>query len=146
MLVFAGDVNDLRLYLDQFLITNNLKQLVTFNTRNNHILDVICVSSQLTFCTFQVLRLPPLGRSDHCIAFLKTVIRKISKKKVFVHDYSPKNCHHFGNLITELNWNSLFLNLVNVNDVLETFNAFIQRCFEESFPVKSVYISSRDQP
>ena len=145
-IVFCGDVNDLRHYFNDFLISNNLIQLVNFSTRKNHTLDVLYISNITSSFSFSVEKLAPLGRSDHNVVFAKLNRKTVSRKKTFVRDFSPKNNAMFSEAINNVIWDDLFSSASSVNDLATCFDSCISDIFNQCYPQRSVYISTIDQP
>ena len=123
-----------------------MNQIVKFPTRGHNTLDVICVPLNMHFVSFSVQKLPPLGRSDHCAILLRTETRQIIKKTITLRDYSPKHSAHFAESISLINWKKIFCGLRDVNDMAEIFQLNLKYVFDDSFPTKTVTVSSRDPP
>ena len=136
---------DLRFHIDSFLISNNLRQIVTVPTRKEQTLDVIYVPCQLQM-DFVIESFAPLGRSDHNVILTKP--KQVSKinKKVFIRDYSAQNKCLFKDCLSDVVWCQLFQNKNSTNDLVEIFDQTLTKIFNYSFPLKSVSLSNKDQP
>ena len=145
VLLISGDINDLRFHIDSFLISNNLRQIVTVPTRKEQTLDVIYVPCQLQM-DFVIESFAPLGRSDHNVILTKP--KQVSKinKKVFIRDYSAQNKCLFKDCLSDVVWCQLFQNKNSTNDLEEIFDQTLTKIFNYSFPLKSVSLSNKDQP
>lgn len=141
----VGDVNDLRLSLDDFCIYNSLQQIVTQPTRGSNILDVILTNQanlfETPFCT------APLGRSDHKGVFVKGSIKKpVTVTKVKVRSFSPSSfalcCHYLGSV----DWQTFFNIIGDIDEMVDSFQEYLRFCYETFFPLKTVRMRSCDPP
>jgi len=145
--IIAGDINDLRLYCSNFLLSNNLIQLVDFPTRGQNTLDIVCIPFDLCHLYQSPVKVCPLGKSDHSGISLKPKIeQQIVKRKVKIHDYSSKNRALFMETMNTIDWNTILPHYGSVNEIAQVFDNTLSNVFSTCFPLKCVSISSRDPP
>lgn len=145
-LIVTGDINDLRNSIDNFLLSNNLVQIVSFPTRGHSILDIICIPVSLCHLYNKPDKFAPLGRSDHAVISLQPVIKAPTSTTKRIRDFSPKNRALFGELVNSVNWSEILTTVVSLDDSVELFENTLACLFDHCFPFKSVKISSRDPP
>ena len=106
--ILTGDFNPTSTGLKQKYITqvNNLKQLVTFKTRDSGILDWLFTNRPKLFT---VTQLPKIASSDHYTILAKPVLggetKLISKSKI--RDMRDSAWSALGRWITQKDWSSV---------------------------------------
>lgn len=127
----------MKIDMDKASKTYKLKNLVTFNTRDNALLD--CIYTNINN-KYSVDRIPPIGNSDH-----SSIIAKSSKKeskraitKTTIPDVSPSRRQLFGELMAKANF------IYNLNESIENncndMISKIQSIYTHCFPLKTIKI------
>ena len=88
------------------------------------------------------MKLCPLGKSDHSVAVIHTTCPKFKKSKVTIRNFSPKNFGIFSERLHAILWLSVTSTWTDVDNALFEFEDLSLN----SFPCKSIYMSSKDQP
>ena len=145
MVLLTGDFNPTSTGLDHksTCIPNNLKQLVSFKTRDTGILDWYCTNrSQL----YELKRLPKLASSDHytVLACPNTPSPKQdSLCKVKIRQSRASNWRDFGTWITARDWSELFSTCAQKYHII---SQELDSVMDIYFPWKSVKKHSNDKP
>jgi len=144
--IICGDFNDLRFKLKNFEISNSLSQLVKVPTRKSEILDLIYVPTSLQgrYNTAEVKS--PLGRSDHNVILLTPRSKTVHRNKIKIRDFSSKNMAKFGEMLVCIDWNKTLPINSDIDIMTNNYNLVLFSLYDKCFPLKTVTLSSDDQP
>jgi len=145
-LFVCGDFNDLRHYFDTFVVGNDLTQVVDITTRGKNTLDLLFVPSKTHSNSYEVSGHNPLGRSDHKVILLQPAKPNVVKRKIRIRKYSPKQIAIFGEKLSKVDWNTCLSIFEDVDEITSNYNDCLYSLFDQCFPLKTVTLSSKDQP
>ncbi len=117
--------------------TNNLKQLISFKTRDSAVLDWLLTNRPKMF---EVSRLPKVGSSDHYTILAKPNIAIPPKQtitKITIRDMRNSAWNAFGRWITEKNWSSV-LSENSSKDKFDLFMSELNRAINTYLPPKMI--------
>lgn len=143
--ILLGDINDLRLHINDFFLLNNFKQLVNKPTRGSNVLDIVASNHPCKFKTPQCIA--PLGRSDHKGIFIgKSVSCSVTTRKVKTRYFSHSSyavCYRY---LSSIDWSEFFGADDDVNSAAERFQMFISYVFLNFSSEKTVRMRNIDPP
>ena len=134
-IVLTGDFNDLRKQYVTLSTLLDLKPIVDFPTRKEHVLDQIFVNFARDV---KPLSIPPLGNSDHCVVFWpsSSYNRVIVKKKT--RRFSRANLAKFSDYVSSTDWLSVVNSCDTVSSATSLFHKLLYELFCHCFPEKTV--------
>ena len=120
----------------------NLSQHVMQPTRKDAVLDLLFSSDPSIVCNVDILE--PLGNSDHnmLLAELNFFLQSNSRPVKFIRDYQRANWSYFAELITMVDWKSVFESGI-VNTVWERFCFCLNEAMDFSIPYKKQASTTR---
>ena len=147
LIVITGDFNPNSTGLKQPYLTspNNLKQLVTFNTRESHILDWFLTNRIKLFTIHQ---LPKIASSDHYTILAKPISINTNdkeNKKVKRRDMKDSNWRAFGRWVTTKDWTAV-LQKTTCEDKFQLFLSELKEGIDFYLPEKIVIMHQNDRP
>jgi hypothetical protein len=146
-LIITGDFNDLRLDMEQIENMLNVIHVVTFPTRGDNTLDQILTNMGSSYK--KPRKLPPIGKSDHCVIIWEPrKIKRLEKKttKVEFLDCKPHNKLRLLKAINQVNWEHLVQLNLSLDDLTNVFFATLKSIVEATIPLKSVTMKTTDRP
>ena len=147
LIVITGDFNPNSTGLKHTYLTspNNLKQLVTFNTRESNILDWFLTNRIKQFTIHQ---LPKIASSDHYTILAKPISINTNdkeNKKVKRRDMKDSNWRAFGRWMTTKDWTAV-LQKTTCEDKFQLFLSELKEGIDFYLPEKTVIIHQNDRP
>jgi len=133
-----GDFNGLAPLMNNFCKAFNLKNTVTFNTRNENSIDCCFVSKQ---SLYHCKQLSPVGMSDHCL--FKCINYKENRKPpsfAYIPDFNPSNRALFHQLMNDisLDCQDPITDSISLNLAFDTLLSKITSLFDYCFPKKKI--------
>ena len=138
----CGDTNSLE--TNEIEINTGLKQIIDSATRGTNILDVIITNAKHLYKKPQIFK--SIGLSDHnAIVFKPKYLQTTPNRKKLVTFRDIRDHHKilFTQKLRDLDWSS-FYEYSNSNTLAIKFTATITKLFENSFPIRKVFLKDRD--
>lgn len=145
--VIVGDINDLRLFIDDFFTLNDLHQIISRPTRGLNILDIVASNMPSKFQTPSHLN--PLGRSDHKGVLVKPVKSSpVTTTKVTVRSFSSSSYAKCCEVLASIDWHSwcAHVSQVDIDTMVDSFTFSLSHLYQTYFPEKTVRMRSSDPP
>lgn len=139
----CGDAN--RMETVEIERNYNLKQIVTFSTRENVCLDIILTNCENKYAA--PTKLAPLGNSDHCMIFTaaKYKLPRETVRKAKVFDTRKPYKAKLDTFLANVDWSPV-LSENNPDLVLEKITQTLQHALERNIPTRTVSMKNRDPP
>lgn len=120
-----------KLFLN-FIINNNIHQLINVPTRFNAYLDLLFVNDRDIVDNIVVKS--PFSTSDHNIIECKIKFQKTILKREPVFNYFRTDFEKVEIVLKRVNWDEIFLNFVNVDDLCSRFSNVLMKIVNEHTP------------
>lgn len=141
-IIIAGDINQLN--IQDLMSQHAFKQLVKTSTRGQRILDVFITNCPFLWKSASVHQ--GLVRSDHlAVVVSPSISAKPNRKRVTVRD-TREHCKIDMDRRLEFHDWSIFDTIDDPADCVQLLNGSLWSLFNDSFPLITVKVSSRDPP
>ncbi|XP_072048885.1 uncharacterized protein [Amphiura filiformis] len=136
-----------RMNVNNVLHAHDLKQLVTFPTRGDAILDIIMTNISSYF--ENPLDVSPIGKSDHtCIVWKPNKMYRQDKTKSVTKKVRPmkdSQIREFGSWVQSQTWDNV-TNARGTQDKADALYGYLDNAVESLFPMKTIKIHSNNKP